>query len=646
MITKHRANATNQALRVLGNGARQTIVGNVPAVMTYNRKDRIMMSYIEELTQKIIHHNVAYANGIPYITDTEYDKLWRELHDVDPHNPNLYHTTKSMECRIGHLKHKRILYGLNKAFCADDIKPFRVRHGAKSWKIEPKYDGVAAVRYLNPDGSYHLVLSGNGTTGADVTHHMPAINFDMLDDTQVISPCELVIKNEHWNPSLGANQRNTVAGMINSHTIENKTIITAIPHVNGLNDLIPEPSMMSLDQIEEKLLVNYHKWSSIYPMDGLVIKLSDETEQLKAGHNGTTNHWSLAWKPPISTEETTVTDIEWNVSRNGRIIPTVIYDPIELCGTTNTRVTGNNAQWMLTHKVAKESKIVVGKAGEIIPKIMEVKEHLWNVRIPGECPYCGFPTIWEGVHIVCNGEHCLPKLIKRIAHFYSAKCMDVKGIGESMIELLLVESAILKEVLTNHPYALLTPEAYKIGSEILHIWGIKRTNNYLNELELISGKRNPAHFISGLGYKNMAYKTCYSIAQNMLNGGNEKIKKLKMSSFIDGLLTFNRFVELTKYKYIPISDKLQIKYCITGELSQHRNDLIAYLSNYDWQFTNQVSKKTEYLILGSLPKESTKLHKAKSIGTKIISEQDLYDLLPKKEDENERIRKDQHVDRD
>ncbi len=207
--------------------------------------------------------------------------------------------------------------------------------------------------------------------------------------------------------------------------------------------------------------------------------------------------------------------------------------------------------------------------------------------------------------------------------------MDLKGIGESTIELLLTESTQLNTILTDYPYALLAPEAYEIGSEILRVWGVKRTNNYLNELTLITGLKNPAHFISGLGYKNLAYKSCYAVAQSMLTDVKEKINQTKMSNFIEGLLIFNRFVKLAKYKYIPISDKIQTKYCITGELTQHRNDLISYLNKYDWQFVNQVSKNTEYLILGSLSKESTKLHKAKQIGTQIITEEELYNLLPK-----------------
>ena len=103
-----------------------------------------------------------------------------------------------------------------------------------------------------------------------------------------------------------------------------------------------------------------------------MIKVADEKVRLVAGNNGQTNNWSIAWKPPIQVKETTVTNIEWNISRLGRAIPTVIYEPIELCGTTNNRVTGNNAKWLQDKNIHIGSKITVGKAGEIIPKIIDV----------------------------------------------------------------------------------------------------------------------------------------------------------------------------------------------------------------------------------------------------------------------------------
>ena len=104
----------------------------------------------------------------------------------------------------------------------------------------------------------------------------------------------------------------------------------------------------------------------------LMLKVKSEKTRLVALNNGKTNNWSIAWKPPIQIKDTVVTDIEWNVSRLGRVIPTVIYEPIELCGTVNTRVTGNNAKWILEREIQIGSKISVGKAGEIIPKIISV----------------------------------------------------------------------------------------------------------------------------------------------------------------------------------------------------------------------------------------------------------------------------------
>ncbi len=589
-------------------------------------------SKIIELTRQIESHNIAYANGLPYITDSEYDTLWRELHALDPNNPHLFHTTRSMECRFGHVKHKRPIYGLQKAFCTEDLKPFRNRHGAKSWRIEPKYDGVAAIKYTNPNGSDQLVLSGNGHTGADITHHLNAINFKALPDS-VVSPCELIIPFANWTESLGANPRNVVAGMVNSHHIDKLNLIEAVPHNDGPHYLIHNPNDLSYKNLEDKLLDLFYSWNEVYPMDGLVIKLSDPDEQLKVSHNGTVNLWSIAWKPPMQTAETTVTDIHWNVSRNGRVIPTIEYKPIDLCGTTNRMVTGNNAKWLLAHEITTGTTIQVGKAGEIIPKIIKIISHgSGNFNLPTGCPFCKHPLIWDGVHLLCDSPKCLSKIIKRVAYFYSDKGMGLKGIGEAMIEQLLLSSEDSKNALTEHPYALLAPT--DILSDVLkHVWGAKRYENYLSELDEITNKKNPCHFIAGLGYKNLAYKTCYSLAQKTMGlFVREKHTQKKEELFLEGLLIFNRFVKLTGFKYVPISDKVQTQYCITGELTQHRDDIIAFLSKHNWHYVNNVSKNTEFLILGSLPKESTKLHKARSIGITILSEEELYNFIKKQGD--------------
>jgi len=323
----------------------------------------------EKLIQEISEANAAYSAGIPFITDEDYDQLWQQLHSIDPTNPILYHTAQNLYAGGNLIIHKYPIYGTNKAFNMEDLKPFLMRFGDQELVIEPKYDGCAAVITQGQAGIM-ITLEGNGKSGSDITHLIPYIKYPFhLRHFQAV---EIIIPLGDWNPDFGKNPRNTVAGWLARKYEKPPIKMTAVPHNFG-NISITYKYDGNIEKLGELLLETYSKWSKSCPMDGLMLKVADEKLRLVAGNNGQTNNWSIAWKPPIQTKETTVTDIEWNVSRNGKIIPTVIYEPIELCSTTNSRATGNNAQWIIDKQIKIGSRILVGKAGEIIPKILRVE---------------------------------------------------------------------------------------------------------------------------------------------------------------------------------------------------------------------------------------------------------------------------------
>ena len=323
---------------------------------------------MSNLEQQIKEANIAYSAGIPFMTDEEYDVLWQQLYKIDPKNPLLYHTAKSHAKVHGKSFHKRQIFGTNKAFNMEDLKPFLTRFGDQQLVIEPKYDGCAAVISLEQSG-VTITLEGDGKCGSDITHLMPFMNiYFPLRNFQAV---ELLIPMDEWNPEYGKNPRNVVAGWLARKYEKPAGNITAVPHNFGAlsKDYLYDGNV---DALGELLISTHAEWSKLYPIDGLMLKVKDHKARLIAGNNGTSSNWSIAWKPPIQIKETVVINIEWNVSRLGRIIPTIIYKPIELCGTTNNRVTGNNAKWVEERQIKVGSKITVGKAGEIIPKIIEV----------------------------------------------------------------------------------------------------------------------------------------------------------------------------------------------------------------------------------------------------------------------------------
>jgi len=600
-----------------------------------------------QLIKEIIQANMAYASGIPFMTDSEYDLLWQQLYAIDPHNNLLYHTAQNRAALTGKTWHKHPIFGTNKAFNMIDLKPFLTRFGSYVLKIEPKYDGCAAVVTLT-DSGIALTLEGDGRCGADISHMIPYIKFPFqLRHFQAV---EILIPLNEWNPDYGANPRNVVAGWLARKYDKPSAMMTAIPHNYG--ELFTDYTYSgSLEAMGEFLLETYSNWSKIYPMDGLMIKVADEKVRLVAGNNGQTNNWSIAWKPPIQVKETKVVDIEWNISRLGRAIPTVVYEPIELCGTTNNRVTGNNAQWIKDKQIVIDSIITIGKAGEIIPKIIDVDNDEWlnklkiklrndgiNIpedkpfvygHLPEHCPKCHEPLQWEGVHLVCNGPTCIAKLIVSIAYFYSQKGIKIDGVGEGIIEKLL-QNEKCYSVLSTKPWALLDPLSYDIVPDIINEIGVTIYSNIAEQVFSMNNQCHMAHFVSGLGLPGLAYKSALRLCQYLKTGEiNIHITERAKQSFVTAASIYtNAITEMKNFSFAPLPTEAKAIYCITGSLSQSREAMIEILNGYGYEFSAGVTRETNYLVVGDDPGRN-KIEKAIRYNIPQITEEQLFALLEK-----------------
>ncbi len=580
-----------------------------------------------KLVQEIEEANMAYAAGIPFMTDEAYDVLWQQLYTIDPHNNILYHTAQQRTALTGKVWHKQPVYGTNKAFNMNDLKPFLTRFGSYKLKIEPKYDGCAAVVTLT-DSGIALTLEGDGRCGSDITHMLPYIKFPF--DFRHFQAVEILIPLAEWNPDYGANPRNVVAGWLARKYDKPDAMMTAIPHNYGT--LFEEYTYSgSLDAMGEFLIETYSNLSKIYPMDGLMIKVADEKVRLVAGNNGQTNNWSIAWKPPIQIKETIVTDIEWNVSRLGRIIPTIVYEPIELCGTINNRVTGNNAKWVKDRNIIPDTTIQVGKAGEIIPKIVEISKNDYEDIdcIPYFCPKCHEKLQWEGVHLVCNGPNCISKLIVSITYFYSAKGIKIDGIGEGIIEKLLqIEKCY--SVLSTKPWALLDPLSYDLVPDIISAIGVKIYGNITEQVFAINNQCTMAHFVAGLGLPGLAYKSALRLCQYLKTGQiNIHITDNAKKSFVSAATIYTEAIkEMKNFSFAQLPSEAKAIYCITGSLSQSRETMIEILNDYGYEFSAGVTRETNYLVVGQDPGRN-KIEKATRYNIPQITEEQLFTLLKK-----------------
>lgn len=624
----------------------------------------------DELIKQIQEANSAYAAGIPFMPDSEYDILWQELYALEPDNPVLYHTARNTATLSGAITHRYPVYGTAKAFNSEDLKPFLMRFGSKELVIEPKYDGCAAVLELTSSG-WQLALEGDGIRGADITFLLPFIEFPFT--TRHFQAIEIVIPWQDWDPSYGKNPRNVVSGWTNP-TRKNvpPAMMTAVPHNFGILSR-PYTYDGDIDNLNEILLATHTEWKEIYPIDGLMIKVADEKSRLLIGTDGPRNAWSIAWKPPIQTAETTVTQIEWNVSRLGRVIPTVIYEPIDLCGTTNQRVTGNNAQWIIDRQIQVGSSILVGKAGEIIPKILKVtnefvnssetpepdpkenqktpqdgqnmpKFHVspvagsipptqtngpenGNFTLPRFCPVCKSTLTWSGVHLICNADNCIAKLTTSIAYFYSQKGIKIDGIGTATIEKILMNQKCY-EILRDKPWALLDMLTYDIITEVSSILGNKIFDTLYFQVTSASGTKNIAHFISGLGLPGLAYKTSLRLCQYLKTGRlNIHISETAKNSFITAVSIYNQALnEMLGFKFAAIPSAAKAIFCITGTLSLSREAFIEKMALLGYEFSAGVTRETNYLIIGDEPGK-TKIAKATKYNTPILTEEQFNKLI-------------------
>ena len=583
------------------------------------------MTY-EQLIKEISQANAAYSTGLPFMTDSEYDILWKQLYNIDPTNPILYHTAQNRTNLTGKSWHKQPIYGTNKAFNMEDLKPYLMRFGSHLLRIEPKYDGCAAViTKANNSLGMTITLEGDGRCGSDISHLYHSIKFP--SDLWHFQSVELLIPLNEWKPEYGANPRNVVAGWLARKYDKPEAMITAISHNNG--SLFYEYQYSGdLDTFGEILLELYNNWSKVYPMDGLMIKVADEKARIIAGNNGQVNNWSIAWKPPIQIKDTKVIDIEWNISRLGRVIPTVIYEPIELCNTINNRVTGNNAQWINDRGIAIGTTVSIGKAGEIIPKIIKVKNPKTE-RLPTHCPKCNNFLDWESVHLVCNGDNCIAKLIVSIAYFYSHKGIKIDGIGERTIETLLQDQK-LYEVLSTKPWALLDPLSYSIVPNIINTLGVTIYSNIAEQVFSMNNKCSMAHFISGLGLPGLAYKSALRLCQYLKTGQiNIHITDKAKKSFINAATIYTEAIkEMKNFSFMPLPSTAKAIYCITGTLSYSREAMIELLNTYNYEFSAGVTRETNYLVVGQDPGK-LKIDKATKYNIPCISEEQLFAIIKK-----------------
>jgi NAD-dependent DNA ligase len=593
------------------------------------------MSEQDRLTRILSIANREYSQGSPIMTDDDYDKYWFELYDENPNAPVLYHSPiEGADLSTGKLRaHSTPLYGTQKANSTKALANFLTRFKDALLIVQPKFHGCAAVLYKKATTS-SLILSGDGTYGKDVseilkyTHIHP--NTNRVEKLRHAESVEIIIRWANWYKNTKKAVHTTVAGYLNRKDLSKETplYMEIILHRIFLDE-----ARFYFDGdykiLDEFLLNHYIEWQKTYPCDGLMIKVFDEERRVAAGHNGTFYNWSIAWKPPIQLHTTKVKNIEWNISKDGKLIPTVYFNPIEFPDSTVTKATGNNAAWLSTRGIAIGNSIIVGKAGEIIPQIIRVGDRLNSYTEPKECPVCSFPLRREGKHLICEGDGCIAKKIQRLNHFCSKECMDIKGIGPKIAEKLLKEPAI-GAILDSYPWYLLC-RTETFVKHVRDIIGDKLTKNYLDSIKAIEGRKSIIHLLSGLSLPQLGYRNALA-AHKEAQAGKCKVRvsQVARESYAKGIkILVTNSKELKGFKFAPVETN-EIKYTITGVLSCNRDDMIDHLSAHGWVFIPHVVKDMSYIILGQNP-GVTKRERADHFGIVYIKEENLHMFIKEKD---------------
>ena len=515
---------------------------------------------IEELINLINYHNEKYYNqDSPEIEDFEYDNLMKELIKLEEENPELKRND-SPSNRVGgkpldkfeQVVHKIPMLSLSNAYSWEDLKDFdsRVREAVGSdveYVVEFKIDGLSVGLNYNNGIFESGATRGNGIVGENITKNLMTIkniplNIDEKGELTVRGEVYISKKDfeeinkiqEEQDQPLYANPRNLAAGSLrqldskltakrpldififNLEDINSKQFKTHSESLEYLKQLgfhvSPEFKVFkTMDEIIEYIKYwTEHREDLGFGIDGMVIKVNNLAQREQMGYTAKSPRWAIAYKFPAERKETKLLDIVVEVGRTGTITPTAVLEPIRLAGTTVSRATLHNEDYINEKDIKINDTVLVQKAGDIIPQVVEViKEKRTGEEIefkmPEECPVCGEPTVrLEGEAAVkCINISCPAQIRRGIIHFASREAMDIDGLGESIITLLLKQD-LIKDI----------SDLYYLKKEqisVLERMGDKSATNLINAIN--KSKENDLwRFINGLGIKLIGTKAAKILA--------------------------------------------------------------------------------------------------------------------------------------
>ena len=648
---------------------------------------------IDELTEKLKYYSQKYyMEAISEITDYEYDMLQRELKSLEIEYPEYAHPDSptvnvggSVEMRLfTPVEHSVKMESLQDAFSFEELRAFdnRITELAKPiYSVEPKIDGLSVSLEYENGKFVRGSTRGDGLVGEDVTANLltvedipKEISFKGLLEVRgevYMSHkrfLELVERQENEGLAPAKNPRNAAAGSLrqknpkitaqrklstfifNLQRIEGKEISSHIDSLDFLRELgfSVLPFYYRVNGIESAIdkvsLIGEKRGELPFDIDGAVIKLDNLTERDIFGSTAKFPKWAVAYKYPPEEKETKLLSIEINVGRTGALTPTACFEPVSLAGTTVSRAVLHNEDFIAEKDIRIGDKIIVRKAGDIIPEVIGVSEHCRNSSVfemPKNCPSWGaLVTREEGEAVIrCTNAECPAQLARHLIHFASRDAMDIEGLGPAVVSLLLDKELI------HHPYDLYTLNVSDLAS--LERMGDKSAQNLISAIE--NSKDNDLYrLIFGLGIRHIGAKAAKLVAdkmQNMdaiLNATAEDFMSIDgfgeiMAKSLAEFLALPESRELIgKFKDLGLNMQSKtlitdtrfegMTFVLTGTLPTYkRSEAAAIIEGFGGKTASSVSKKTTYVLAGA--EAGSKLDKANALGVAVIDEAEFNEMI-------------------
>ncbi|QUX18709.1 NAD-dependent DNA ligase LigA [Staphylococcus haemolyticus] len=538
-----------------------------------------------------------YVQDNPSVPDSEYDKLLRELIDIEEAHPE-FKSPDSPTVRVGggvqssfeKVNHDTPMLSLGNAFNEQELRRFdqRIREqvGSVEYMCELKIDGLAvSLKYV--EGRFVQGLTrGDGTTGEDITENLRTIHAIPL---KINEPLSFEVRGEAYMPRSSfirlneekekneeqpfANPRNAAAGslrQLDPKLAAKRKLSVFLYSVNDFTDFDATTQSGALDELDrlgfktnhermrvgdiEGVLEYIEKWTKqreqlSYDIDGIVIKVNDIEQQDEMGYTQKSPRWAIAYKFPAEEVVTTLQDIELSIGRTGVVTPTAILDPVRVAGTTVSRASLHNEDLIHERDIRIGDSVVVKKAGDIIPEVVKSiterrPEGTLPYSMPTHCPSCDHELVRiEGeVALRCINPKCQAQLVEGLIHFVSRQAMNIDGLGTKIIQQLYHHN-VIKDV---------ADIFYLTEDDLLPLerMGSKKVENLLKAIE--DAKANSLeHLLFGLGIRHLGVKASQVLA--------EKYE------------TMDRLLEVTEEELINIHD-------IGDKLAQ---SVVTYLENED-----------------------------------------------------------------